>query len=476
MSKIIKTRFCPSPTGRIHLGNVRTALFNDLYAEKMHGCFLLRIEDTDPSRSTEAYAQHLQTDLQWLGLQWHEGPTIGGEHGPYWQSQRQSIYDHYYQRLVEKQLAYPCFCSDQQLALMRKVQRASGKPPRYAGTCRQLTPEQVQEKLAAGLKPTLRFRIPRQTMIEFHDHVKGLQRFNSDDIGDFIIRRADGSAPFMYCNAVDDALMGVTHVIRGEDHLTNTPRQVLIFQALGFPIPEYAHISLILANDGSPLSKRHGSRNIEELRTMGFLPKAINNYLARLGHYYASNELMTLTELANGFELTQLSGAPARFDYEQLLYWQKQALAELEPEAFWTWLEAHMDVELEATDRLLFIDAVRSNIAFPHEGVKWAKILLSETLVLSEVHLPSLKMAPPDFFHAALSAVELHGLDYTAIVHVLKTSLNVKGKPLFLPLRVALTGEEHGPEMAKILPLIGMKQVRQRLQQASDLCCKSTTA
>lgn len=207
----------------MHLGNVRTALFNDLLAKNLKGVFLLRIEDTDRERSEQRYSETLMHDLKWLGLIWDEGPEKEAGAGPYYQSQRQKFYDEYYQQLEGSERAYPCFCSEEELALMRKVQRSAGKPPRYAGTCRALTSTQIKEKLDQKIKPTLRFRVPDHEVVEFEDMVHGLQRFQTDDIGDFIIRRMDGTPPFLYCNAIDDALMRVTHVLRGEDHLANTP-------------------------------------------------------------------------------------------------------------------------------------------------------------------------------------------------------------------------------------------------------------
>ena len=282
----IKTRFCPSPTGYMHLGNIRTAVFNYLLAKALGGVFLLRIEDTDRERSQSLYSDALQKDLEWLGLHWQEGP--------YFQSERQNIYDQYYQQLIDKDLAYPCFCTEEELTLSRKIQRASGKPPRYPGTCAHLTETQIQEKKSSGLIPTLRFRVNDDEVIEFDDLVRGHHRFLGKDIGDFIIRRTDGTSPFMFCNAIDDALMGVTHALRGEDHVANTPRQVLILKALNLPAPQYGHISLIVGPDGSPLSKRHGSQSVQDLRESGYLNIALNNYLARLGHYYEDNRFISL--------------------------------------------------------------------------------------------------------------------------------------------------------------------------------------
>ena len=326
---MIRTRFCPSPTGLLHIGNVRAALFSNLFAKHANGIFLLRIEDTDAVRSDHQFTTILQSDLNWLGVKWQEGPEIGGPHAPYWQSQRRDIYDLYYKKLTQEGRAYACFCSDQELALNRKLQLSRGQAPRYPGTCRKLSPEEIENRLAQGEKPALRFKVPENAVIEFIDSVKGLQKFNSDDIGDFIIRRADGSSSFIFCNAIDDSLMEVTNVIRGEDHLANTPRQLMILQALAMRTPSYGHLSLILGDDGTPLSKRHGSFSLHDLREQGFLPKAILNYLARLSHTYDNNDLLTFEELAAHFHLDKLSKASARFDKNQLLHWQKEAVLSL---------------------------------------------------------------------------------------------------------------------------------------------------
>ncbi len=460
----LKSRFCPSPTGLMHLGNTRTALFSALLARHANGIFLLRIEDTDKQRSEERYTDILMTDLLWLNLPWQEGPNHDLGAGPYWQSQRQPIYDRYYAQLEQSDLAYPCFCSEQQLALHRKVQRAAGKPPRYPGTCRQLTPAQIQEKLAQGLQPVLRFAVPEHAEIVFTDLVRGEQRFASDDLGDFIIRRGDGTPPFMYCNAIDDALMGVTQALRGEDHLTNTPRQILILQALKLPIPSYGHITLIVGPDGSPLSKRHGSRSVQELREQGFLPAAIVNYLARLGHYYDDDSFMSIEQLAAKFSLENLGKSPARFDPHQLLRWQKEAVAHLSHEQLWDWLEGRLQKKLIPADkRELFLATVQPNIAFPDDAQAWANIFFSDEITPSDEARAILAATPKTFFEAATEALKTSGPDFSALSKILKEKHNVSGKNLFQPLRAALTGELHGPEMAKMFILLGEKKIHERL-------------
>ncbi len=467
---MIKTRFAPSPTGYIHLGNVRTALFSALMARKQQGKFLLRIEDTDQLRSGAEFAEQLQYDLHWLGLEWQEGPGIGGEHGPYYQSQRQSIYAEYYNHLEQHHLAYHCFCSEQELAIARKVQLASGQPPRYPGTCRNLTSEQVAQKRAQGIIPTLRFRVPDNQVIEFNDFARGPQRFLTNEIGDFIIRRGDGTAAFFFCNAIDDAVMGVTHILRGEDHLTNTPRQLLLLQALGLPQPAYGHLALIIGPDGSRLSKRHGSRSLKVLHKQGYLPIAINNYLARLGHYYVNNALMNLDALAAEFELENLGKSPARFDAGQLLYWQKQAVQQLSLESFWDWLGEEVHALVPTTSKDLFMQTIQANVVFPEDAKHWAGVLFSESLVHHPETIAVLQNAGTAFFQTALTAVDQHGTDFKAMAQALQQTLNLKGKGLFQPLRVALTGQIDGPEMAKVTVLLGIDRIKQRLTMAKNSC------
>jgi len=460
----MKTRFCPSPTGNMHLGNLRTALFNALLARAEQGIFLLRIEDTDKERSQQSYAEQIMEDLQWLGLDWQEGPVIGGAAEPYYQSQRQAVYDKYYQALETQNLAYPCFCTEQQLAIQRKVQLASGNPPRYAGTCRKLTSEQIAEKKAQGLKPTLRFRVPDDQWVEFEDLVKGKQRFNTNDLGDFIIRRADGTAPFMYCNAIDDATMGVSHVIRGEDHLTNTPRQLLILQALNLPQAIYGHIPMIVGNDNSPLSKRHGSRSIKQLKAEGFLPQGILNYLARLGHYYENHQYMSLDTLAVAFSIKHLGSSAAKYDEQQLLFWQKEALQHCTVEQLWQLMGQEVHKLVPASEHQAFVQAVRPNIVFPQEALHWAKVLFAE-LHYPEMVQSVLGQAGKSFFIAAEKIVSEHGADYSLLCEQLKSQLGVKGKALFQPLRLALTAEEHGPELRQIMDLLGAEKVKSRFKQ-----------
>ncbi|MFN2308917.1 MAG: glutamate--tRNA ligase [Gammaproteobacteria bacterium] len=483
-----KTRFAPSPTGELHLGNLRTALFNALLARRLGGAFVLRIEDTDAERSRTEFTTALQGELRWLGLDWQEGPEVGGPAGPYLQSQRAAIYVRYFQALEAAEQTYPCFCSPQELSVARKLQQAAGRPPRYPGTCARLTAEQRQARRAQGLRPTLRFRMPSGREIVFEDAVRGRQSFRSDDIGDFVIRRADGSAAFFFANAVDDALMGITQVLRGEDHLANTPRQLLLLETLGLPVPAYGHIALIVGEDGSPLSKRHGSRSIRELREEGILPQALINHLARVGHSYDQDGFMDLPELAAQFDTARLGRAPARHDATQLLRWQKEALARASDAEIWDWMCARRDPDgrriqdwVPAGEELHFVQTVRDNIVMPLDAYLWAGNLYAPAAAFDPDARQVIQEAGAAFFRAAQAALET--ADFKAFVQALGVATGRKGKPLFMPLRAALSGQlldperggiwRNGPELARIWALLGEKRLGERLLAAERSCASN---
>jgi nondiscriminating glutamyl-tRNA synthetase len=466
----LKTRFAPSPTGLLHIGNVRTALFNWLWAHHDGGTFLLRIEDTDATRGHERYARALMDDLRWLGLQWDEGPERSGAHAPYAQSQRGALYEKYAARLVSAGLAYPCFCTEHELKLERKTQIAAGRPPRYSGKCRALSPNEIDERRARGLPATLRFHVVDGRAVEFTDRVRGPQRFDTGDIGDFVIRRSDGTPAFFFCNAVDDALMEVTLVIRGDDHLTNTPRQILLLEALGLPVPAYGHIPLVVGADGAPLSKRTGGRSLPELRDAGYLPAAINNYLARVGYSYDTPQLLSLDELAVRFDLNRVHHSPARYDETQLLHWQRESVRAAPADALWQWFGAETGALIPPPDRDLFVETVRPNVVFPPEALHWARIVYAKDLSWSHAAREVVENAGREFFERSLDAAEkLRMPDFAELAEQVRASTGATGKLLFQPLRGALTGELHGPEMAKLFPLIGIARARERFAAAARI-------
>ena len=461
------TRFAPSPTGELHLGNARTALFNFLLARHGEGRFLLRIEDTDAERSDAEHTAALLEDLKWLGLAWDAGPGREDERGPYHQSQRGALYERLFQTLEEEGQGrvYPCFCTPLELEASRRAQRSSGRPPRYAGTCRNLTFEEQQRRRAQGLKPTTRFRVPPGRRLEFIDVVHGPQSFLSDDIGDFVIRRADGSAAFFFSNAVDDACMGVTQVLRGEDHLANTPRQLLVLEALDLPAPRYGHVSLIVGPDGSPLSKRHGAASVREFRERGYRPEALTNYLFRLGHSGAEHALLNLSAMARAFDVAHLGRAPSHFDEQQLAVWQKETAHHLSAAEARSWLGALLPPGLDPSAASAFIAAVLPNVVLPEDARPWVEVVFGTPPVLPPAAEQTVKAAGSAYFAAAVQAAVQCGNDLPAIAAAVRAATGRKGAELYLPLRLALTGCPHGPELAPLLRAMPAGQALERLKR-----------
>lgn len=446
----VVTRFAPSPTGELHLGNARTALFNWLLARARGGRFELRIEDTDLDRSREDFVAALGIDLHWLGLAWDSDPVR--------QSARADVYAAYFDRLVHMDLVYPCFCTPLELDLSRRSQLAAGRPPRYAGTCRGLDAGRVAARRAAGARASLRFRVPGGRQLQFEDLVHGPQSFLSDDIGDFIVRREDGSSAFFFSNAVDDALMGVTHVLRGEDHLSNTPRQRLLLEALGLPVPHYGHVSLLTGPDGAPLSKRHGAPTLRALREQGYAPQAVCNHLFRLGHSCASNGLLDAPGMAAAFDLAHLQRAPAQFDPSHLLHWQREWVHRLTPEQAQDWLAPVLGAQLDPVRRSAFVRAVMPNVVLPQDASQWQQIIFGDELSFEEPALRAAEQAGPAFFAAAAAAVHA-----ATDVAALRSATGRRGAAFFMPLRAALTGRLHGPELAPLLAAMPAERVRARL-------------
>ncbi|MGA0102574.1 MAG: glutamate--tRNA ligase [Steroidobacteraceae bacterium] len=456
------TRFAPSPTGRLHLGNVRTALFNYLLARREGGRFLLRIEDSDRARGGEDLLEALLVDLRWLGLEWDAGPGAEDEWGPYRQSERDPLYAEAYATLEQGGRAYPCFCSALELEVSRKTQLAAGQPPRYAGTCRDLDDEARTARIRDGRQPSLRFRVDPGKTVSFDDLVRGPQAFVTDDLGDFVIRRADGAPMFFFCNALDDALMRVTHVLRGEDHLSNTPRQLLLLEALGMSAPVYGHLPLLLGREGRPLSKREDSAGLHSLRQAGFLPAAILNYLLRLGHAGAPDGWVEPADLPSAFNLDKVGRAPAHFDESQLLHWQREAVNRLDPAALAAWMASAV-VELDA-DRLTTLAAVAGrNLNFPAEARDWAGVLYGELPPMEPAATLAIQEAGPAFFAAALEALDSEGPDLAKITALVRARTGSKGARLYMPLRAALTGLTHGPELAPLLKAMDPSLLRRRL-------------
>jgi glutamyl-tRNA synthetase/nondiscriminating glutamyl-tRNA synthetase len=469
----MRVRFAPSPTGHLHVGNARTALFNWLLARHGGGVFILRIEDTDTERSTRASEQAIKDDLQWMGLTWDEGVDVGGPFGPYRQTERLDLYADYARRLIAAGHAYWCFCTPEQLEADRQAMLATGRPPRYAGTCRAIAPADAQTRVDAGEAAVIRLRVPADRDVTFRDLVRGPVTFHTDVIGDPVLVRSDGMPAYNYAVVIDDALMQITHVMRGEDHISNTPRQVLLYEAFGWTPPQFAHLSLVMGSDHSPLSKRHGATSVAEFRAKGYLPEALTNYLALIGWSPGDGEeLLPLGELAKRFDLSRVTHSAGVFDEDKLAWANRHYLKQLhagrlvelaEPylreramivgtlsAAACAWLEHVLPALTGSLDRLSQIpDRVRTVFSFD----------AAEALARDEIRA-ELDAEPARQVVAALAeelATSNRLVDretFRAIAARVRERTGQKGRALLHPIRVAVTGEPEGPELDLIVPAI----------------------
>jgi len=467
----VRVRFAPSPTGSLHVGNARTALFNWLLARGHGGTFILRIEDTDAARSTRESEASVLRDLRWLGLDWNEGPDIGGAHGPYRQTERMHLYASYAQELINAGHAYYCFCTSAQLEADRQEAMAAGRAVQYPGTCRRLTREQVDERMAAGATPAIRFRIPEHRDVVFTDIVRGDVRFQTDVIGDPIIVRADGMPAYNFAVVVDDALMEVTHVIRGEDHISNTPRQILLYEALGFTPPAFAHLSLVMGPDHTPLSKRHGATSVSEFRAKGYLPEALVNYLALIGWSPGHDEeLLPVDELARRFSLEAVGHSAGVFDEEKLAWANRhylkiadpRRLAELSVPFFQQagvamtpddrgleFLASAMAMASASVDRLNQVPA-RLALLFDFSPER----ALDAATIRAELAAPEARAVVAALAEELATRPRLDRDAFRAAANQVKAKTGQKGKALFHPIRLALTARVEGPELDLAVPAI----------------------
>jgi len=467
----MRVRFAPSPTGQLHVGNARTALFNWLLARGSGGAFILRIEDTDAERSTRESEAAIVRDLRWLGLDWDEGPDIGGAHGPYRQSERLHLYQSYAKELLSAEAAYYCFCSTAQLDSERQAALEAGRPARYAGTCRRLSREQVAGRIGAGERPAIRFRVPEERDVIFTDAVRGDVRFQTDVIGDPVIVRADGTPAYNFAVVVDDALMQVTHVVRGEDHISNTPRQILLYEALGFASPIFAHLSLVMGPDHSPLSKRHGATSVAEFRAKGYLPEALVNYLALIGWSPGGgDELLPIDELARRFSLESVGHSAGVFDEEKLAWanrhylkrtdparlaelslpYFKEAGVSMAPDARGVeFLASAMAMASASVDRLNQVPA-RLAFLFDYD----AAASLGDHQLLAEMSDERARGVVAALAEELAAAPRLDRERFRQVANRVKARTSQKGKALFHPIRVVLTGRAEGPELDLAVPAI----------------------
>ena len=476
----IRVRFAPSPTGPFHIGGARSALFNWLLAKKYNGKFVMRIEDTDLERSTKESEKNITDALEWLGITWDEGVDVGGAYGPYRQTERLDTYRTYTEQLLTEGKAYHCYCSEDEIEATRQAQHGRGETPRYSGRCRQLTEVQIAQFVAEGRKPTVRFHVVENEQIVFKDMVRDTISFDSNGVGDFVIVKSDGVPVYNYAVVIDDALMHITHVIRGEEHLSNTPRQVVLYEALGFTPPEFGHISLILATDRSKMSKRHGATSVDQYRKLGYLPEAIVNYLALLGWSpVGEQEFFSLDELIEQFSMERVAKSPAVFDVDKLNYISAHYIKKASPEIVTELALPHIkaagyingEISIEKKAWLVaVVSLLQEYISHGAEIVKHIDIFFNDDIkfeneetaeIMRDADVPQVM----DSFRERLQALEV--VDGPAVKALLKSitkELKLGGKKVFMPLRVALTGKMHGPDLDKIIALVGKDRILARLK------------
>jgi glutamyl-tRNA synthetase len=472
---MVRVRFAPSPTGALHIGGARTALFNWLFARHHKGKFILRIEDTDRERSTLEANKAIFHGLEWLGIDWDEGPNIDGPFGPYFQAERLAIHQKYAQQLVDEGKAYYCFCTAEELAERRKEAEARKEAPRYNGTCRKCSAEEIKRKLDSGARKVIRFRLPPLGETVIDDLVRGKVVFQNEVLDDFVILKSDGFPTYNFACVLDDHLMEISHVIRGDDHLSNTPRQILLYQAFGWQLPEFAHIPMILGKDKARLSKRHGATSVIDYRDIGYLPEAMINYIAKLGWGHGDQEVFTRQELIEAFSLEGVTKNPAVFDLDKLNWLNGQYIRKLLPERLF-----------DLCERLL-IDAYGTHdLAY----MKKVVAVFQDRLVLFPDIVPLSAYFFKDDLEYDPKAVEKHfkTANAKAILSTLKerlaalepftkekiepvfkelaTEMAVKLGVIIHPCRLALSGRSETPPMYDVVEILGKVKVLQRLEKA----------
>ncbi len=482
MTKEVRVRYAPSPTGYLHIGNARTALFNYLFARNQNGKFIIRVEDTDQKRNVEGGEENQFHYLKWLGIDWDESVGKPGEYGPYRQSERRDIYEQHYNKLLENGAAYKCYCTEDELEEEREAQRARGEMPRYSGKCRHLT-EEDQSKLAGeGRQPSIRFKVPSDKVYTFNDIVKNEVSFESNGIGDFVIVKKDGMPTYNFAVAVDDHLMEITHVLRGEDHISNTPKQMMIYEAFGWDHPVFGHMTLIVNDERKKLSKRDHSiiQYIGQYHDLGYLPEAMFNFIALLGWSpKGEEEIFTKEQFIEIFDPERLSTSPAVFDNKKLAWMNNQYMKEADFERVFEMalehlvkadrLPADMDEEKRKWARGL-VELYKEQMSFAGEIVE-----LSEMFFKTEIEYDDEAMAileeeqVPEVLQGFLDQIkELEDFEAGEIKKAIKATQKAtghKGKKLFMPIRVATTGQSHGPELPLAIELLGSDVVETRLEQ-----------
>lgn len=472
----VRVRFAPSPTGFLHVGNARTALFNWLFARQNKGVFVLRIEDTDVERSEAEFEKSMTDDLRWLGLDWDEGPDAEGDFGPYRQSQRLELYRSHTQKLLEEGKAYYCFCSPEEIEKERQKALASGEMPVYSGKCCSLPSEEAQQRLDSGETAAVRLRTPGTGDISYDDLVRGNLSFDLSLVGDPVIVRSSGLPAYNYAVVIDDALMKITHIIRGEDHISNTPRQLLVYEALSFSPPQFAHLSMVMGKDNTRLSKRHGATAVEQFEKDGILSLALFNYLSLLGWAPPDGqEVLTREELVSLFDLKKVSRSSAIFDYDKLSWINRQHIKELTPrqkaelayphlcrakflpekmsETQWEWLEKAAEELAGRIDRFSDIPQ-EAAVLFEFSPIDIEEEIKKESNTECAVNVIRL------FGKKIASVKEFDYGKFAEMAKEIREETGCQGKDLYHPLRIILTAKGSGLDLDKFIPLVeeGAKQ------------------
>ncbi|MBF8378790.1 glutamate--tRNA ligase [Alicyclobacillus mali] len=485
MAQEVRVRFAPSPTGALHIGGARTAYFNWLFARKHGGKFVLRIDDTDRARSTEASYQQILDGLRWLGILWDEGPDVGGPYGPYRQSERMEVYRRYLDRLLAEDRVYPCFCTPEELAQDREAAQREGRPPRYAGRCRHLSSEERLHRIAAGQPHVYRIRTRSEGETVVHDLIRGDVAFANSEIDDFIIWKADDTPTYHFASCVDDVEMKISHVIRAEEHLSNTPRHIVLFEALGSEPPAFAHVPMILAPDRSKLSKRHGATSVSEYRDMGILPEALVNYLLLLGFSPGDDREILDRETAIAlFDLEKVAKHAAIYDVKKLEWLNAHYFRQQSPEAVmdeaWPQLveRGYVAPDESNRERLMWVRTVISFVQTRSRNLR--ELVEGLRPYFEPVRAYDEKGVRKHFAHPEIAsrlrtvAERLEGVaPFMAPVIEREfrrwvEEMGVKSGEIIHPVRLAITGLTVGPGLFDVIALLGRQEAVRRLREAAD--------
>lgn len=480
---MVRVRYAPSPTGHIHVGNARTAIFNYLFARHEGGTFIMRLDDTDLERSTEENIESMLEDIRWLGLDWDEGFLKGGDLGPYRETERKPLYDKYLKQLLDEDKAYRCFCTKEELEAERRKAEAEHRIYRYGGTCAHLSVDQVEKNLAEGKPYAIRLCIPQEDVV-VHDLIRGDVQFKAEEFDDFVIARQNGIPIYNFATVIDDALMNITHIIRAEEHLSNTPRQVFIYRALGFDVPQFAHVSLILAPDHSKLSKRHGAVSVGDYRQEGYLPEALINYLVLLGWSPKDDrEFFTMDELIRDFSLEGVSKSGAVFDKKKLTWMNHMYLGRKDAAEILAILRRDFADQYAAVfaglpeDRTLAaIDLTKGNAQVLPDLFHLARNIVQPDVVITDEKSQEVIGSPEAkqvlrYLLEHFDAIPFGQGDdaMSAWVEDLRNQISLPAKKLYSPIRVALFGAKDGPEIVKLFQMLEPSSIRKRLQKALTL-------